>query len=141
MATGIAGPEQPESITQFSPIHNQTVVYKFLAPSMEAIYDVLLEGKSLLITGHAAEDSKQSDVGEGKGVVTNDPAVEMEADSGDDHWSMLGVEGSESDISPGLVLSNLPLDRTNRVALRLLRQARASERSKVSTLCSQFSAY
>lgn len=101
-------------LLNFRPSTTRPSSIQLIAPEIESIYEELSQGKSLIIKGS--------------------PSHENEAEDRDDEDGPEESDFSESpiptDLPPGFAQSNLPLERLKKVALRLLRQARASEQEQ-----------
>ncbi len=122
-------------LLSFRPSTTRPSTLQLVAPHASEIYRALLDGKSLLIEGND-EFFEIVDPDEHEDALAV-PDIDT-ADNGPPTPSGEIIEPTASPTSPGPLLeikpgtarSNMPLDRTNRVALRLLTRARSSEQEQ-----------
>ncbi|MDP9472136.1 MAG: DUF4011 domain-containing protein, partial [Chloroflexota bacterium] len=126
-------------LLNFRPSTTRPSSLQLIAPQIDELYQVLLQGKSLQVVGH---DLLAQNVDP---ELTSQTAVTANA------GSLISPEddllpGDATDAVPlavatkaGTAVSNMPLERANRVALRLLARARASEQEQgINTLFAIF---
>jgi very-short-patch-repair endonuclease len=102
---------------------------ELIVPGAAPVYQTLLEGRSLTVVGNDPVEADEDD---------ESPVL---ADSIDDEPEDLepGFLSNSVSVRPGTALSGLPNERTNRVLLRLLIRARASEQEQgINTLFAAF---
>ena len=116
-------------LLNFRPSTSRPSSIELIAPDAVSVFETLLQGRSLTVVG-------------------NDPVGEDEEDESAKIEESLDTEQQDIDstgdtaplsVRPGTALSRLPSERTNRVLLRLLTRARASEQEQgINTLFAVF---
>ncbi len=131
-------------LLNFRPLTTRPSSLQLLAPQLVELYQSLSQGKPLLVVGR----DQNAETANGEEIEI--PGSSQHSASTGAHWLTPAGRINETtdprvstSLGPttkaGTVLSSMPLERTNRVALRLLARARASEQEQgINTLFATF---
>ncbi len=129
-------------LLNFRPSTSRPSSIQLLAPPVADLYQALLQGKSFLVVGNdQTEETLRSEDVDGLAP----PSTEMVNDgqlvtlSRGNSLTDRSPVSLSAPLRPGTTLSSMPLERTSRVALRLVTRARASEQEQgINTLFAVF---